>query len=148
MHIPLLSPPSFFCISLSLPFSRSFSAYPSPFPLLFVNLKLQALWDACMMWASVKWWIFFSFHSPFFFPCVSYLLLACVAEGLDNLFIQVSANKHNIFSLLCIAETLDLEALVLIVGGRGIEHQNVQTRKIFSCFLRRMDFFGITNKLE
>jgi hypothetical protein len=26
-------------------------------------------------------------------------LLACVAAGLDNLFIQVSANKHDIFSL-------------------------------------------------
>jgi len=40
---------------------------------------------------------FFPFHSPLFFPC--YLLLACVAAGLDNLFIQVSANKHDIFSL-------------------------------------------------
>ena len=38
---------------------------------------------------------FFSFYSPPFFPC--YLLLACVVAGLDNLFIQVSANKHDIF---------------------------------------------------
>jgi len=82
---------------------------------------------------------FFSFHPPFFSCCVSYLLLACVAEGLDNLFIQVSANKHDIFSLLCVAEALDLKALVLIVGGRGTEHQNAQTRKIFSCLLRRRD---------
>ena len=75
-----------------------------------------------------------------FFPCcVSYLLLACVPEGLDNLFIQVSANKHDIFSLLCVAEALDLETLVLIVGGRGTEHQNAQTRKIFNCLLRRRD---------
>jgi hypothetical protein len=80
---------------------------------------------------------FFSFHSPLFFPC--YLLLACVAAGLDNLFIQVSANKHDIFSFLCVAEALDLEALVLIVGGRGTEHQNAQIRKIFSCLLRRRD---------
>ena len=77
---------------------------------------------------------FFSFHSPLFFPC--YVLLACVAAGLDNFFIQVSANKHDIFSLLCVAEALDLEALVLIVGA---EHQNAQTRKIFSCLLRRRD---------
>jgi hypothetical protein len=27
------------------------------------------------------------------------------------LFIQVSANKHDIFSLLCVAEALDLEVL-------------------------------------
>jgi hypothetical protein len=79
---------------------------------------------------------FFSFHSLFFFPYfVSYLLLACVAAGLDNLFIQVSANKYDIFSLLYVAEALDLEALVLIVVGRGTEHQNAQTRKIFSCLL-------------
>jgi hypothetical protein len=45
-----------------------------------------------------------------------------VAAGLDNLFIQVSANKYDIFSLLCVAEALDLEALVLIVGGRSTEH--------------------------
>ena len=38
-------------------------------------------------------------------------------------------------SLLCIAEALDLEALVLIVGDWSIEHQNAQTRKIFSCLL-------------
>jgi hypothetical protein len=80
---------------------------------------------------------FFSFHSPHFFPC--YLLPACVAVGLDNLFIQVSTNKHDSFSLLCVAEVLDLEALVLIVSGRGTEHQNAQTRKIFSCLLRRRD---------
>jgi hypothetical protein len=79
---------------------------------------------------------FFPFHSLFFFPYfVSYLLLACVAAGLDNLFIQVSANKYDIFSLLYVAEALDLEALVLIVVGRGTEHQNAQTRKIFSCLL-------------
>jgi hypothetical protein len=73
-----------------------------------------------MMWVSAKLWIFFPFIPSFFFPyCVSYLLLACVAAGLDNLFIQVSANKHDIFSLLCIAEALDLEALVVIVGSRG-----------------------------
>ena len=83
---------------------------------------------------------FFLSFPLFFFPCcVSYLLLACVAAGLDNLFIQVSANKHDIFSLLCIAEALDLEALVLIVDGQDIEHQNVQTRKIFSCLLQRRD---------
>jgi len=63
---------------------------------------------------------FFPFIPPPFFPC--YLLLACVAAGLDNLFIQVSANKYDIFSLLCVAEALDLEALVLIVGGRSTEH--------------------------
>ncbi|KAJ6971038.1 hypothetical protein NC653_035341 [Populus alba x Populus x berolinensis] len=28
-----------------------------------------------------------------------------------------------------------LEVLVLIVGDRGTEHQNAQTRKIFSCFI-------------
>jgi len=39
------------------------------------------------------------------------------------------------FLLLCVAEALDLEALVLIVVGRGTEHQNAQTRKIFSCLL-------------
>jgi len=66
-------------------------------------------------------------------------LPACVAVGLDNLFIQVSTNKHDSFSLLCVAEVLDLEALVLIVSGRGTEHQNAQTRKIFSCLLRRRD---------
>jgi len=90
-----------------------------------------------MIWVSAKLWIFFPFIPPFFFPC--YLLLACVAAGLDNLFIQVSANKHDIFSLLCVAEALDLEALVLIVDGQGTEHQNAQTRKIFSCLLRRRD---------
>jgi len=89
------------------------------------------------MWVSAKLWIFFPFISNFFFPC--YLLQACVAAGLNNLFIQVSANKHDIFSLLCIAEALDLEALVLIVDGQDIEHQNVQTRKIFSCLLQRRD---------
>jgi hypothetical protein len=51
-------------------------------------------------------------------------------------------------SLLCVAEVLDLEALVLIMGGWGTEHQNVQIRKIFSCLLRRRDFFGTVNKLE
>ncbi|KAJ6994311.1 hypothetical protein NC653_017209 [Populus alba x Populus x berolinensis] len=91
------------------------------------------------MWASAKWWISPPFIPPFPPRCVSYLLLACVVEGLDNLFIQVSANKHDIFSLLCIAKVLDLKAFVLIVGGRGIEHQNTQTRKIFSCLLRRRD---------
>jgi hypothetical protein len=80
---------------------------------------------------------FFFLSFPLFFPC--YLLLACVAAGLDNLFIQVSANKHDIFSFLCVAEALDLEALVLIVGGRGTKHQNAQIRKIFSCLLRRRD---------
>jgi hypothetical protein len=54
------------------------------------------------MWASAKLWIFFSFHSsPFFsllcFLSFAYFLLACVAEGLDNLFIQVSAKKYDIF---------------------------------------------------
>ena len=86
-----------------------------------------------MMWVSAKLWIFFPFISNFFFPC--YLLQACVAAGLNNLFIQVSANKHDIFSLLCVAEVLDLEAFVLIVDGQGSEHQNAQTRKIFSCLL-------------
>jgi hypothetical protein len=41
--------------------------------------------------------------------------------------------------LLCIAEAL--EALVLIVGGRGTEHQNAQTRKIFSCLLPTLGIF-------
>jgi hypothetical protein len=59
------------------------------------------------------------------------------------LFIQVSANKHDIFFLLCIAKSLDLEALVLIMGGRDTEHQNAQTRKIFSCLLRCRDFLGL-----
>jgi len=90
-----------------------------------------------MMWVSAKLWIFLPFIPPFFFPC--YLLLACVAAGLNNLFIQVSSNKHDIFSLLCVTEALNLEALVLIVGGRGTEHQNTQTRKIFICLLRRRD---------
>ena len=90
-----------------------------------------------MIWVSAKLWVFFPFIPPLFFPC--YLLLACVAASLDNLFIQVSTNKHDIFYLLCVAEALDLEALVLIVGGRGTEHQNAQTRKIFSCLLRRRD---------
>ncbi|KAJ6907402.1 hypothetical protein NC651_017953 [Populus alba x Populus x berolinensis] len=64
------------------------------------------------------------------------------------LFIQVSINKHDIFSLLCVAEALDLKALVLIVGGRGTKHQNTQTKKIFSCLLQCRDFFGTVNKLE
>jgi hypothetical protein len=59
-----------------------------------------------------------------------------VAAGLNNFFIQVSTNKHDIFSLLYVAEALDLEALILIVGA---EHQNAQIRKIFSCLLRRRD---------
>jgi hypothetical protein len=42
-----------------------------------------------------------------------------VAAGLDNLFIQVSANKHDIFSLLCVAEAFDLEALVFNCGQSG-----------------------------
>jgi len=42
-----------------------------------------------------------------------------VAASLDNLFIQVSANKHDIFSLLCVAEALDLEALVFNCGRSG-----------------------------
>lgn len=70
-----------------------------------------------MIWVSAKLWIFFPFIPPFFFPC--YLLLACVAAGLDNLFIQFSANKHDIFSLLCVAEALDLEALVFNCGRSG-----------------------------
>jgi hypothetical protein len=51
-------------------------------------------------------------------------------------------------SLLCVAETLDLDALVLIVDGWGTEHQNAQTMKIFSCLFRHRDFFGTVNKLE
>jgi hypothetical protein len=97
------------------------------------------------MWASVKLWIFFPFIPSFFLSyCVSYLLLACVAEGLDNLFIQVLANKHDIFSLLCVAESLNLKALVLIVGSRSTRHQNAQTRKIFSCLFQYRDwgYFG------
>jgi len=90
------------------------------------------------MWVSAKLWIFFPFIPSFFF-LLYFLSFACVAAGLDNLIIQVSANKYDIFSLLCVAEALDLEALVLIVGGRGTEHQNAQTRKIFSCLLRRRD---------
>jgi hypothetical protein len=75
-------------------------------------------------------------------------LLAYVAEGLD-IFVHTSfTNKHDIFFLLCVAEALDLEALILIVAGWGTEHQNAQTRKIFSCLLRRRDFFGTVNKLE
>ena len=42
-------------------------------------------------------------------------------------------------SLLCIAEAL--EALVLIVGGQGTEHQNAQTRQIFSCLLLTLGIF-------
>ena len=63
---------------------------------------------------------FFFLSFPFFLPLLCFLsFTACVAEGLDNLFIQVSANKHDIFSLLCVAEGLDLKAFVLIVGGRN-----------------------------
>jgi hypothetical protein len=37
---------------------------------------------------------FFSFHSPpFFTGCVSYLLLACVAEGLD-MFVHTSFSQQ------------------------------------------------------
>jgi len=122
----------------------------SPLPLLSVNLKLQALWGACMMWASAKWWIFFSFHSPLFFSPVVCLIFCWLVwlRVWTYLFIQVLANKHDIFSLLCVAKVLDLEALVLIMGGRSTEHQNAQTRKIFSCLLRRRDFFRTVNKLE
>jgi len=96
---------------------------------------------------------FFSFHSSFFSPVV--FLIFCWLEWLrvwTYLFIQVSAVHYiqivetDMTSLLCVAEAL--EALVLIVGGRGTEHQNAQTRKIFSCLLRRRDFFGTVNKLE
>jgi len=121
----------------------------SPFPLLYVNLKLQVLWSACMMWASAKWWIFFPFIPHLFLPVV--FLIFCWLVWLrvwTCLFIQVSANKHDIFFLLCVAKSLDLEALVLIMSGRGTEHQNAQTRKIFSCLLWCRDFFGTVNKLE
>ena len=70
-----------------------------------------------MMWASAQWWIFFFSFPPFFPYCISYLLLAYVAEGLD-IFVHTSfTNKHDIFFLLCVAEALDLEALILIVAG-------------------------------
>jgi hypothetical protein len=100
-----------------------------------------------------KWWIFFPFIPPISPCCVSYLLLACVVEGLDifvhtsfshPLYIQIV--ETDMTSLLCVVEAL--EAVVLIVGGRGTEHQNAQTRKIFSCLLQRKDFFRIVNKLE
>jgi hypothetical protein len=44
-------------------------------------------------------------------------------------------------SLLSVAEAL--EALVLIVGGRGTEHQNAQIRKIFSSFFDVGIFLGL-----
>ena len=86
--LPLLS------AYLSSPFTLCISHFLfSPLPLLSVNLKLQALWGACMMWASVKWWIFFPFIPPFPPCCVSYLLLACVAEGLD-IFVHTSFSQQ------------------------------------------------------
>jgi len=84
-----------------------------------------------------KWWIFFPFISPFFFPVV--FLIFCWLEWLrvwTYLFIQVSAIHYiqivetDMTSLLCVAEAL--EALVII----------------FSCLLWHRDFFGTVNKLE
>jgi len=140
--LPLLS------AYLSSPFTLCISHFLfSPLPLLSVNLKLQALWGACMMWASVKWWIFFPFIPP-----LSPLLCLLSFVGLCGWgFGHICSYKFqptNMTSLLCIAEALDLEALVLIVGDWSIEHQNAQTRKIFSCLLWRKDFFGTVNKLE
>jgi hypothetical protein len=61
-----------------------------------------------------------------------------VVDGLDiNPRTQIV--ETDMTSLLCIAEAL--EALVLIVGGRGTEHQNAQTRKIFSCLLLTLGIF-------
>jgi hypothetical protein len=82
-------------------------------------------------------------------------LIFCRLEWLrvwTYLFIQVSAIHYiqiietDTTSLLCVAEAL--KALVLIVDGGGIEHQNAQIRKIFSCLLCRRDFLGTVNKLE
>jgi len=95
-----------------------------------------------------KWWIFFPFIPPLFSPVV--FLIFCWLEWLrvwTYLFIQVSAIHYiqivetDMTSLLCVAEAL--EALVLIVGGRGTEHQNAQTMKIFSSFFNVGIFLGL-----
>jgi len=99
------------------------------------------------MWASVKWWIFFPFIPPLS-PLLCFLSFAGLCGWGFGHICSYKFQPTNMTSLLCIAEALDLEALVLIVGDRSTEHQNAQTRKIFSCLLWRRDFFGTVNKLE
>jgi len=98
------------------------------------------------MWVSGGFFFlsFLLFFSPVVFLIFYWLEWLRVRT---YLFIQVSAIHYiqivetDMTSLLCVAEAL--EALVLIVGGRGTEHQNAQTRKIFSSFFDVGIFLGL-----
>ncbi|KAJ6971037.1 hypothetical protein NC653_035341 [Populus alba x Populus x berolinensis] len=56
------------------------------------------------------------------------LLVEYSNHALDQIFSGLNRMRFG-----CMHEAL--EVLVLIVGDRGTEHQNAQTRKIFSCFI-------------
>jgi hypothetical protein len=133
-----LSPPFTLCISHFLFFSP---------PLTLCKPKVTGFMGCMHDVGKCQVVDFFPFHSPLS-PLLCFLSFACLCGWGFGHICSYKFQPTNMTSLLCVAEALDLEALVLIVGNRSIEHQNAQTRKIFSCLLWRRDFFGTVNKSE
>ena len=145
---PKLSPylPFPLCISLPLP------AYLFPFPLIsaylsFTLCKPKVIGFMGYMHDVGKCQVvdFFSFHSPFFFFLVVFLIFWWLRVW-TYLFIQVSANQHYFFSLLCVS--FGFGGSYFNRGRFGHRASKCPNKKDFSLPSSMQGFFWDVNKFE